>query len=68
MVNLPAGHTAILCSKVLRVKRGLDSKIQSYCVRIIAGGHRQIEGVNYTKTFSAAAKMPTICVLVNAAH
>jgi len=38
-------------------------------VRIIAGGHRQVEGVNYTETFSAAAKMPTVqVILANAAH
>ena len=35
----------------------------------MAGGHRQIEGINYTETFSAAAKMPTVCaVLANAAQ
>ena len=34
-----------------------------------AGGHKQIKGVNYTETFSAAAKMPTVCVvLANTAH
>jgi hypothetical protein len=67
--NLPAGHTAIPCSKVLRVKRGPDSEVQSYRVRIVAGGHRQVEGVNYTETFSAAAKMPTVrVVLANAAQ
>lgn len=33
------------------------------------GGHRQVEGVNYTETFSVAAKMPTIhAVLANAAQ
>ena len=58
--NLPAGHTAIPCSEVLRIKRGPDGEIQSYRVRIVAGGHRQVEGLNYTETFSAAAKMPTV--------
>jgi len=38
-------------------------------VRIVTGGHRQVKGVNYTKTFSVAAKMPTVqVVLANAAH
>ena len=37
-------------------------------MHIVAGGHRQVEGVNYSKTFSSAAKMPTIqVVLANAA-
>ena len=37
-------------------------------MRIVAGGHRQVEGVNYSETFPSAAKMPTIqVVLVNAA-
>ena len=67
--DLPAGHTAIPCSEVLRIKRGPDGEIQSYRVRIVAGGHRQVEGLNYTETFSAAAKMPIVrVVLVNAAE
>ena len=67
--DLPAGHTAIPCSEVVKVKRGPKGEVQSYRVRIVAGGHRQVEGVNYTETFSAAAKMPTVrAVLANAAH
>jgi Reverse transcriptase (RNA-dependent DNA polymerase) len=67
--DLPAGQTAIPCSKVIRVKRGPNGEVQSYRVRIVAGGHRQTEGVNYTETFSTAAKMPTVrAVLANAAH
>ena len=67
--DLPPGQTAIPCSEVLRVKRGPNGEVQSYRVRIVAGGHRQVEGVNYTETFSAAAKMPTVrAVLANAAH
>ena len=56
VVDLLAGHTAILCSEVLRVKRGPDGVVQSYCIRIVAGGHRQVEGINYTETFYAVAK------------
>jgi hypothetical protein len=67
--SLPPGQKAIPCSEVLRVKRGPDGEVQSYRVRIVAGGHRQVEGINYTETFSAAAKMPTVrVVLANAAH
>ena len=67
--TLPQGKTAIPCSEVIKVKQGPNGEIQSYRVRIVAGGHRQVEGVNYTKTFSATAKMPTVrVVLANAAH
>jgi Reverse transcriptase (RNA-dependent DNA polymerase) len=69
VVDLPKGEIAILCSEITRVKLGPNGEVQSYRVRIVAGGHKQIEGVNYTKTFSATAKMPTVCiVLANAAH
>jgi len=67
--DLPKGHTPIPCSEVLKLKRGPSGEVQSYRVRIVAGGHRQVEGVNYTETFSAAAKMLAVCVvLANAAE
>ena len=61
---LPKGQSAIPCSEVLKIKRGLDGKIKGYRVRIVAGGHRQVEGVNYTETFSSAAKMPTVWLML----
>ena len=45
--DLPKGQVAIPCSEVLKIKRGPDGKIQKYCIRIVTGSHRQIEGVNY---------------------
>jgi hypothetical protein len=50
---LPDGYgMAIPCDEVLRKKRGPNGEIQSYRVRIVAGGHKQVEGVDYTETFS----------------
>ena len=67
--DLPQGQMVIPCSEVVRVKQGPNGDVQSYRVRIVAGSHKQIEGVNYTETFLAAAKMPTVhVVLANAAH
>ena len=67
--DLPKQHTAIPCSEVLKIKQGPDGGIKSYRVRIVAGGHRQIEGINYMETFLSAAKIPTVCaVLANAAE
>lgn len=66
--ELPNGQMAIPCREVLKIKRGPNGEIQSYRVRIVAGGHKQVEGLNYNETFSAAAKMPMVrVVLGNAA-
>ena len=66
--NLPPEHKAIPSNKVLRYKQGPDGKINSYRVHIIAGEHRELHGINYTETFSSAAKMPIVqVVLANAA-
>lgn len=43
--------------------------IEKYWVHIVAGRHRQVKGINYNETFSAAVKMPSVCVvLANAAE
>jgi hypothetical protein len=62
--DLPKGKPVILCTEVLKEKRGPNGEIDSYGVRIVAGGHKQVEGVNYTETFSAAAKMPSVRVVL----
>ena len=64
IIDLPQGHTAIPCSKVIKVKCRPNSETLSYWVRIIAGGHRQVKGINYMETFSAPAKMPTVHVVL----
>ena len=67
--DLPQGQTTIPCSEVIKIKWGPDGEASSYRVRIVAGRHRQVEGINYSQTFLSAAKMPTVCtVLANAAH
>ena len=56
--DLLKGHNTIPCSAMLKEKHGPDGKITSYQVHIVTGGHRQVEGVNHSKTFSSTAKMP----------
>ena len=69
IIDLPQGHTAIPCSEVIKVKCGPNGETLSYRVRIVAGSHRQIKGLNYMGAFSAAAKMPMVrVVLANATH
>jgi hypothetical protein len=42
-----------LGTEVLKEKRGPNGEIESYRVRIVAGGHKQVEGIDYMETFSA---------------
>jgi Reverse transcriptase (RNA-dependent DNA polymerase) len=69
LVDLPKGEPVIPCTKVLKEKCGPPGKVETYSVRIVAGGHKQVEGINYTETFSAAVKIPSVhVVLANAAE
>jgi hypothetical protein len=60
VVELPKGATAIPSSEVFHEKRGPSGDVETYRARIVAGGHKQVYNVNYTETFAAAAKMPSI--------
>ena len=68
IVDLPKGSKAIPHSEVFKDKRGPDGNIEVRRARIVAGGHKQIQEIDYTDTFSAAAKMPSVrLILANAA-
>ena len=58
--DLPKGETIIPYGLVFKEKCSADGNIDSYWVQLIAGGHRQTEGINYDETFSSAAKSPTV--------
>jgi hypothetical protein len=45
---------------VFHAKPGPDGKIAKYKVRVTAGGHRQIEGIDYGETFASVAKVASI--------
>ena len=69
IVDLPEGETAIPYQIVFKEKLDGEGKIEMYRVRIVAGGHKQVEGHSYNETFTTAAKSPSIrVVLGNAAH
>ena len=67
LVRLLPGKTPIPHSLIFKEKLGADGNINSWCVWLIAGGHRQTYGVNYDKIFATVEKMPSIqVVLANA--
>ena len=69
IVNCPKNEPVNPCTEVLKEKCRPTGEIEKYRVRIVAGGHRQVEGVNYSETFSATVKMPSVCaILANTAE
>jgi hypothetical protein len=64
LVPRPKDKPVIPCREVLHEKHAADGTVSRRKVRIAAGGHRQIENVNYTDTFASAAKIATIRIVL----
>ena len=60
IVRLPPGKTPIPHSIVFKEKLRTDGNIDSWCVQLVAGSHRQKYGVDYNETFATAVKIPSI--------
>lgn len=68
-VDCPKSELVTPCTEVLKEKHGPTGEIEKYQVHIVAGRHRQFKGINYSETFSAAVRMPPVCVVLeNAAE
>jgi hypothetical protein len=68
IVKVPEGKKAIPYSEPFRDKRGSEGNVKVQRARIVVGGHKQIEGIDYGETLSAVAKMSSVqAVLWNVA-
>ena len=56
IANLPQGRKALTTKWILKKKLGPDGSIQKYKARMVARGFQQIEGYDYTETYSGVVK------------
>ena len=64
LIDPPEGIIPIGCKWIFKRKIGLDGKVETYKARLVIKGYRQIQGIDYNKTFSPVTMLKSIRILL----
>eukprot|EP00253_Pinus_taeda_P006709 PITA_06709 len=67
LVPLPKIRKLVRCKWVYRTKYGPDGKVDKHKSRLVDKGFSQVEGIDYTETFSPVAKINSIHLVLSLA-
>ncbi|KAH9707912.1 BED-type domain-containing protein [Citrus sinensis] len=65
LVEAPNGVKPIRCKWIYKRKRGVDERVETFKVRLVAKGFTQKEGIDYEETFSPVAMLKSIRILLS---
>ena len=65
LVDLPQGVKSISSKWVYKRKRGVDGKVETYKVRLVAKGYSKKSCFDYEETFALVARIKSIRILLS---
>jgi hypothetical protein len=61
----PAGATVLPCKWVFKTKTHADGSVERFKARLVVGGHRQKEGIDYSEVYAPVSRYSTLRMLLS---